>query len=184
MNINPLHLNHRFLCSTKLSRITTFQHQSLLSIKPYHHRPVPIALRNLPCWVSHRTTTTTTKTASSKMSTASASTTPLLPAAVARRTIYQLGDTDTPISDARIQELVNNTVLHVPSAFNSQTTRVVLVLGEEHKRLWDIITDVYRQQLSDEKFKSAEGKFKGFRAGYGTVSSSLLIFFSLVGSRH
>ncbi|KAL9036550.1 MAG: hypothetical protein Q9214_006085 [Letrouitia sp. 1 TL-2023] len=103
------------------------------------------------------------------MSTASASNTPLLSAALARRTIYQLGDTDIPISDARIHELVNNTVLHVPSAFNSQTSRVVLLLGEEHKRLWDLIMDVYRQQLSEDKFKSAEGKFKGFRAGYGTI---------------
>ncbi|KAL9607599.1 MAG: hypothetical protein Q9167_007503 [Letrouitia subvulpina] len=102
------------------------------------------------------------------MSTASASTTPLLSAARARRTIYQLGDTDIPIPDSRIQELVNDTVLHLPSAFNSQTTRVVLLLGEEHKRLWNLIMDVYRQQLSQEKFQRAEGKFKGFQAGYGT----------------
>ena len=37
------------------------------------------------------------------------------------------------------------TVRHVPSAFNSQSTRVVLLLGESHKKLWQIVKDALKK---------------------------------------
>ena len=87
-----------------------------------------------------------------------------------RRTNYQLTNSST-ISDARIKELVDHTIKHVPSAFNSQTTRIVLVLKEHHQKLWDSIIEVYRTMLPDEKFQHAKGRMDGFRAAYGTVST-------------
>ncbi len=55
-----------------------------------------------------------------------------------RRTRYALSK-DPVISDERIQEVVSEAVKHSPSAFNSQSARVVILLGEQHDRLWDIV---------------------------------------------
>lgn len=51
-----------------------------------------------------------------------------------RRTIYQLNK-EAPKSDKEISELINQVVLHVPSSFNSQSTRVVLLLNAEHEKV-------------------------------------------------
>lgn len=85
-----------------------------------------------------------------------------------RHSYYSLS-ASSPISDDRIQEIVQDTLLYVPSAFNSQTTRLVLVLKDQHKKLWQSIREVYRQQLAPEKFAHANGRFNGFEAAYGTV---------------
>ncbi len=42
----------------------------------------------------------------------------------------------SPISDDEIRELVEFAVLHTPSAFNSQTAKTVLLLNDQHKKLW------------------------------------------------
>ncbi|KAL8908580.1 MAG: hypothetical protein Q9171_005377 [Xanthocarpia ochracea] len=85
-----------------------------------------------------------------------------------RRTYYALSHEST-IPDSRIQEIVKDAILHTPSAFNSQTSRAVVLLGEEHTKMWDITAQVYKQQLSEEKFNHANQRFQGFRAGYGTI---------------
>ena len=86
-----------------------------------------------------------------------------------RRTYYQLTNEST-ISDARIKELVTHTIKHVPSSFNSQTTRMVVVLKEKHEELWDAIMEIYKVQLPADKFEHAKGRMVGFRKAYGTVS--------------
>ncbi|KAI4092208.1 MAG: hypothetical protein LQ339_007974 [Xanthoria mediterranea] len=85
-----------------------------------------------------------------------------------RRTYYALSNEST-IPDSRVQEIVKDAVLHTPSAFNSQTSRVVVLLGDEHVKTWDIIAEVYKQQLPEEKFNQANKRFIGFRAAYGTI---------------
>ncbi|KAL8955270.1 MAG: hypothetical protein Q9183_006715 [Haloplaca sp. 2 TL-2023] len=35
--------------------------------------------------------------------------------------------------------------------------------------MWDITSEVYKQMLPEEKFNSANKRFQGFRAGYGTI---------------
>jgi predicted oxidoreductase (fatty acid repression mutant protein) len=87
-----------------------------------------------------------------------------------RRTYYALKNT-SPIPDSKIQEIINDVVLHVPSAFNSQTTRVVLLLKGEHEKLWDITRDVLKEIVPAENFAPTEQRMAGFRAAYGSVSS-------------
>ena len=48
-----------------------------------------------------------------------------------RRSIYAISK-ESPISDERILEIVEETVTHVPSSFNSQSTRVVVLFGDQH----------------------------------------------------
>ena len=78
-----------------------------------------------------------------------------------RRTHYGIGN-NSPISDNEIHEIIKTAVTHVPSAFNSQSTRIVLLLGESHKKL--------RKIVPAEAYKATEAKIdNSFEAGYGTV---------------
>lgn len=86
-----------------------------------------------------------------------------------RRSYYNITD-QSPISDKAIKELVDFAVLNVPSAFNSQTTRLVLLLNEHHKRLWDIVKEVLLAQIGPEHFKATKTKIEGaFQSGHGTI---------------
>ena len=85
-----------------------------------------------------------------------------------RRSIYGISD-EKVVAEEKIEEIVKYAVKHIPSAFNSQTGRVVLLFGDEHKRLWDICEDSLREIVPEEKFASTEEKIDGFRSGYGTA---------------
>ena len=98
-----------------------------------------------------------------------ADTKPFFAAVESRRTIYPLKN-ESPISDERIKEIVTAAVKHAPSAFNSQTGRVVLVLKQEHVKLWEAIMEVYKAMLPEERYKGAKERFDMFKAAYGTVS--------------
>ena len=86
-----------------------------------------------------------------------------------RRSIYALSN-QLPVSNDEIVKLVEHAVLHTPSAFNSQSTRIVVLFGEDHKKLWDITEETLRVIVGDdEKFQGTKDKIVGFRAGAGTV---------------
>ncbi|GGD65849.1 nitroreductase family protein [Paenibacillus nasutitermitis] len=85
-----------------------------------------------------------------------------------RRSIYAISK-DKIVPDARIQEIVSDAVLHTPSAFNSQSARVVILLDEQHERLWDIVKETLRKMVPAENFAQTEEKINGFRSGYGSV---------------
>ena len=86
-----------------------------------------------------------------------------------RRSYYQL-DAKSPITDARIKEIIEHALLHVPSAFNSQSVRIILLLKEEHAKLWDMIKEVLKGVVPEDQFPATEKKLNGFQAAYGTVS--------------
>ncbi|KAJ5126078.1 hypothetical protein N7448_005387 [Penicillium atrosanguineum] len=98
----------------------------------------------------------------------------LVQAAQARRTIYQLGK-NSPVSDSKVEELVNAAILNVPSSFNTQSTRLVVVLREEHEKLWDIAIEAFGALVAsgavpEEVFKNQTlPKLQGFKAAHGTV---------------
>lgn len=54
-----------------------------------------------------------------------------------RRSYYGISK-EAVVSDEKIQEIVNEAVLHTPSSFNSQSSRVVVLLQEQHDKLWDM----------------------------------------------
>lgn len=86
-----------------------------------------------------------------------------------RRSIYHL-EPKSPISDAEIEEILKHTIKHVPSAFNSQSTRIVLLLNDNHKKLWDLTADALKELMGpDRDFSETEQKLNSFKAGYGTV---------------
>lgn len=85
-----------------------------------------------------------------------------------RRSIYSISK-ESPISDEKIKEIVEYSVKHVPSSFNSQSSRAVVLLGESHDKLWDITMEALRKIVPEENFASTEQKVNSFKAGYGTI---------------
>lgn len=85
-----------------------------------------------------------------------------------RRSYYSITN-ESPISDQEIKDILNHVILHTPSAFNSQSTRMVLLLGDEHKKLWSITKETLRKIIPAEKFDSTDKKIDSFAAGYGSV---------------
>ncbi|PNK60677.1 nitroreductase family protein [Psychrobacter sp. FDAARGOS_221] len=89
--------------------------------------------------------------------------------AEARRSVYALND-QLPVSKEEVIKLVEHAVLHTPSAFNSQSTRLVVLMGEDHKKLWQITEDELRKIVKDDtQFEATKQKLEGFKAGAGTV---------------
>lgn len=85
-----------------------------------------------------------------------------------RRTFYGIGK-DVKVSDDRIEEIVKYCVKHTPSAFNSQSARAVLLLGENHTKLWNIVLETLKKIVPAKAFSSTENKINSFNNGYGTI---------------
>lgn len=86
-----------------------------------------------------------------------------------RRSYYALKN-ESPITDNEIIDIVHLAVRHVPSAFNSQSTRVVVLLHDKHQRVWEITKDVLRKIVSAEAFDNTKNKIESsFQSGYGTL---------------
>lgn len=91
-----------------------------------------------------------------------------LDAVKARRSYYGISK-ESVISDDKIVELIHEAVKYTPSSFNSQSARVVVLLGENHNKLWDITTQTLKAIVPADQFASTEEKMGSFKNGYGTV---------------
>lgn len=85
-----------------------------------------------------------------------------------RRSVYAL-DKNSPLTSAQIDQVVEHALLHTPSSFNSQSTRLVVLHGAEHDKLWDATTEILRQIVPADGFAATEAKLNGFKAGAGTI---------------
>ena len=85
-----------------------------------------------------------------------------------RRSIYGINK-DVRVSDERIKEIVEFAVKYTPTAFNSQTARLIVLSGEAHNKLWDITTETLKKAVGDQDFSATQQKMDSFKAGYGTV---------------
>lgn len=85
-----------------------------------------------------------------------------------RRSYYGISK-EVKIPDERIKEIVEFAVKYTPSAFNSQSARLIVLSGEAHNKLWDITTETLRKVVGDQDFSATQQKMDSFKAGYGTV---------------
>lgn len=86
-----------------------------------------------------------------------------------RRSYYDLSP-ESPITETQIEEILRFALKHVPSAFNSQSTRLVLLLHEHHTAFWKIVKRTLRAVVPEDSFAQTEDKIdRGLAAGYGTV---------------
>ena len=85
-----------------------------------------------------------------------------------RRSVYALGN-ELPVETQAIVNMAERVLLHTPSAFNSQSSRLVVLFGAEHQQLWDIAEEKLRAAVGDGDFSGSKQKLDGFRAAAGTV---------------
>ncbi|KAI1262093.1 Nitroreductase [Xylariaceae sp. FL1019] len=114
---------------------------------------------------STRLFSTSPSTSSSNMS---ASSSTLLEAFKARRSFYQLNK-ELPIPSDKITSIVQEALIQVPSSFNSQSNRVLVLYGAEHDKLWDITSEVLKPIVPADSWESTAQRNAGFKAAAGTV---------------
>jgi predicted oxidoreductase (fatty acid repression mutant protein) len=85
-----------------------------------------------------------------------------------RISCYSLTD-KSPIPDSRIHEIVNSTVKHAPSTFNVQSARAVILLKQDHEKLWDIGDACLKAAMPEPAYLALAPRVQGFREAYGTV---------------
>lgn len=85
-----------------------------------------------------------------------------------RRTIYGISK-EKVTTDEVIKGVIEHAVTNTPSAFNSQSARVVLLLEKQHDKLWDITKETLKRIVPVGQFAATEDKINSFHNGYGTV---------------
>lgn len=85
-----------------------------------------------------------------------------------RRSIYNIG-AKPDLPETEIVKLVENAVKYCPSAFNSQSARVVVMFGANHHRFWGFVKETLRKIVPTDKFAATEERIDGFDHGAGTI---------------
>ena len=86
-----------------------------------------------------------------------------------RRSYYGISK-EMPLTEMRVQELVELAVKHAPSAFHSQSARVIVLFGAQHDKLWNLVKAALAKIVPPDRFGATEEKINGsFLSGYGTV---------------
>lgn len=87
----------------------------------------------------------------------------------ARRSAYGFGS-EKIVSEERITEIVKDAIKYTPSAFNSQSTRIVVLFDEHNRKLWDFTLKELKKYTTEDQFKNTEEKVNsGLASGYGTI---------------
>jgi len=85
-----------------------------------------------------------------------------------RRTQYALGR-NLSHQQQQITQLIQHAVREVPSSFNAQPNRAVILYAEHSLRFWDLVKEALRPLVPANAFSSTENKLASFAAGVGTV---------------
>ena len=67
-----------------------------------------------------------------------------------RRTIYNL-EKSISISDEELEKIISHAVKHVPSAFNSQSTRIVLLLNDKNEKFWETTKSILKETMGQDR---------------------------------
>ncbi|MFW1647203.1 nitroreductase family protein [Acinetobacter nosocomialis] len=85
-----------------------------------------------------------------------------------RRSIYAIGNNLNQSND-EIEKLIQEAIRHSPSAFNSQSSRAVILFGQSHHKFWNTVLEVLKSIVPAEAVSGTEQKIQSFAAGAGTV---------------
>ena len=86
-----------------------------------------------------------------------------------RRSYYHLQDR-TLVDDSAIVETIDTLLTTMPSPFNVQSARIVLLLDEQHRDFWDIVLESLKRLVDIKQFESTKQKItKAFASGHGTL---------------
>lgn len=86
-----------------------------------------------------------------------------------RRSVYALSD-QLPIPEEELVRTVEEAVVASPSPFNVQSGRAVVLLGGQHRALWnEVVRPALEAVVPAGSFAPTAEKLAGFAAGAGTV---------------
>ena len=85
-----------------------------------------------------------------------------------RRTIYNIGS-QVSQSNQEIEVLIKKAIRLSPSAFNSQSSRAVILFDDSHQKFWDIVKNTLQKLVPENAFEGTAKKIASFAAGKGTV---------------
>lgn len=85
-----------------------------------------------------------------------------------RRSIYAI-DKFVEIKKEEILEVIEEAVKYTPSAFNSESQRVVVLFDKKHDEFWEMVKAAIKRVVKPEDFPKSEEKINAFKNGYGTV---------------
>ncbi|WP_430371204.1 nitroreductase family protein [Stenotrophomonas geniculata] len=85
-----------------------------------------------------------------------------------RRTQYAIGK-NLLLSHAEIADIIKEAVQLAPSAFNSQSSRALILFGQQSNTFWQLVESALQPLVTPEAFEQTAKKLSGFAAGVGTV---------------
>ena len=86
-----------------------------------------------------------------------------------RRSIYALGK-NVELSNQELVDTIQGAILQTPSAFHSQTTRVVILFDKESDAFWnEIAYSELEKVTSAEAFEATKQRLAGFAQAKGTI---------------
>ncbi|MBQ9137420.1 MAG: nitroreductase family protein [Alistipes sp.] len=90
--------------------------------------------------------------------------------AIERRRSYYAISAAKSVSEEEIVHTIDRIMLAVPSAYNSQSTRIVVLFGIHHICLWGIVKQALSEIITAEAYIGTREKIDNyFAAGCGTV---------------
>ena len=86
-----------------------------------------------------------------------------------RRSNYHL-ENISPVATTHILDTIDTILSVIPSPFNVQSARLVVLFNEQHIALWDIVEHELEQRIPKDIFAKTRQKLhKSFRSGFGTI---------------
>lgn len=85
-----------------------------------------------------------------------------------RRSHYDLSK-NIGVSEKQLKNLIKTVILESPTAYNMQSSHVILLLNEQHQKLWDIVAHTLNQIVPSEKISKTENKLQTFVNAKGTL---------------
>lgn len=85
-----------------------------------------------------------------------------------RRSIYNLTN-KTDYSEKEIISAIKYCLKHTPSAFNSQSARVIILFNQPYLKLWEVTAQRLKKFTPPQTFEKTLEKISSFSQGVGTI---------------
>lgn len=85
-----------------------------------------------------------------------------------RRSVYDLHK-HLPISENKLMRILEDVIRESPTAFNMQSSYVIVLMDGQHERLWNIVTKTLKDIVPSNKFEPTQKKMNMFSNAKGTI---------------
>ncbi|HBU12950.1 MAG TPA: hypothetical protein DEB31_09585 [Clostridiales bacterium] len=89
--------------------------------------------------------------------------------AVKNRRSYYDYTKESTLADEELKALLRQALYHVPTAHNTQLTRIVLLLSGQHDLFWDMVLEAILEKNPGKEMKTSREKIAKFKNAYGTA---------------